>query len=342
MSLVKSYINRIVFHIFGIIFGPVVVHFSGFQIARNILIFYSCILIIFFGFIEIYKLYKKEKNSSRKFTFIYSVISLTVLLIGCLHSDNIIRYGAMLDDTMNAIFQTDLLEAIYYIVNNISFFGILLFMTWYSIMIFSYLYVSTFNIKSLESSFISYFLGLVAIFGLFGANIYSKEAFQIYYEAKEYKNILKNYSPSREKILEDNNINNFSTNFLGNIIVVLGESTSRHHMGIYNYFRNTTPNMIMRKNEIALFNNIISTHSHTVQSIIDALSLNKRKGRKSLNEVVDIITLMKAANFNVSWISNQNAASLFDSHVAAIAKQSDLTQYYSSQKPPVKPSCLFY
>ena len=48
-------------------------------------------------------------------------------------------------------------------------------------------------------------------------------------------------------------------------IFILGESTSRAHMSIYNYELNTTPNLIKRKdnNELYVFNNASSPHAVT-------------------------------------------------------------------------------
>ena len=62
------------------------------------------------------------------------------------------------------------------------------------------------------------------------------------------------------------------------VIVYIGESTSKQHMSSYGYFRNTTPNInkLMGDKNLIKYSDVFSTHSHTSSSLLEALSIPKQ------------------------------------------------------------------
>ena len=62
------------------------------------------------------------------------------------------------------------------------------------------------------------------------------------------------------------------------VIVYIGESTSKQHMSSYGYFRNTTPNInrLMGDEKLMKYSDVFSTHSHTSSSLLEALSIPKQ------------------------------------------------------------------
>lgn len=62
-----------------------------------------------------------------------------------------------------------------------------------------------------------------------------------------------------------------------NLVIYIGESTSIMNMGLYGYYRNTTPGLDMLARDDAgmiVFDKVSSTHTHTTPSLAEALSLS--------------------------------------------------------------------
>lgn len=96
------------------------------------------------------------------------------------------------------------------------------------------------------------------------------------------------------------------------VVVYIGESTTMMHWGLYGYPRATTPQL----QEIAghdpgliVFQNVYSTHTHTSQSLFEALSVAVRKGDE-LFQITDrrrvsMVDILAAASVPTLLLSNQ-------------------------------------
>ena len=146
--------------------------------------------------------------------------------------------------------------------------------------------------------------------------------FQVYNSYIDYKNELIKY----DKYLGIKNSSGFTeVNYFNDkqtCIVIIGESTNRHHMSLYGYYRQTNPLLEKIKNEIFIFDNIISPHSHTIQSLEKAFTLgNYEEPKKKLEG--SIIQLMKKAEFKTYWISNQRPLGAFETLLTITTKACD-------------------
>lgn len=103
-------------------------------------------------------------------------------------------------------------------------------------------------------------------------------------------------------------------------VVVIGESTSRSHLGIYGYERPTTPNLSLLKDELLVYSDILSTSATTIQSLKKALTLNNFKDTRQEST---LIQLMNQAGYETYWISNQKPVGIYDSFVTQVAKAAD-------------------
>lgn len=109
-------------------------------------------------------------------------------------------------------------------------------------------------------------------------------------------------------------------------VLIIGESTTRNHMGIYDYYRNTTPRLQQIKEELLLYQNVISPHTYTIESLNPALTLNNftKKSESS------IVQLMNQAGFKTYWLSNQQPIGPYDSMVTEIAQASEWVKFTNS------------
>lgn len=109
-------------------------------------------------------------------------------------------------------------------------------------------------------------------------------------------------------------------------LVVIGESMQRHHLSLYGYPRDTTPNLRQRKNELVILDNVISSHVQTQPSLRYALTLaNVRDGQDPLQSL-SIIDLANLAGMETFWLSNQQPLRGTTSAIARQAKH----EYYVS------------
>ena len=108
-------------------------------------------------------------------------------------------------------------------------------------------------------------------------------------------------------------------------VLVIGESTTSHHMGIYGYYRNTTPLLEKRKSELTVYNKVSTPFSNTKLSLGAALSLYHNDLEKKYNST--LIQLFNSAGFTTYWISNQKPIGLYETSTRLISKKSKKSVY---------------
>ncbi|MEI6950066.1 sulfatase-like hydrolase/transferase [Paraflavisolibacter sp. H34] len=102
-------------------------------------------------------------------------------------------------------------------------------------------------------------------------------------------------------------------------VLIIGESTTRHHMGLYNYYRNTNPLLNARKKELLVYNNVVSPHTHTIPSLQKMLTMatyENPEGWKSGS----LLQLMNKAGFATYWISNQCPIGVYETLNTLLSK----------------------
>ncbi len=109
-------------------------------------------------------------------------------------------------------------------------------------------------------------------------------------------------------------------------VLVIGESTTRRNLGLYGYYRNTTPKLKEIEDELLAYQNVISPHAFTIGALQEALTLNNfEKADES-----SLVQLMNQAGFKTFWFSNQRPIGPYESLVTKISKASDVVQFTNS------------
>lgn len=109
-------------------------------------------------------------------------------------------------------------------------------------------------------------------------------------------------------------------------VLIIGESTNKNHLGIYDYYRPTTPNLKKRKEELLIYKDVISSHAYTIGSLQEALTLNNFKEEDESS----LVQLMNQAGFKTFWFSNQRPIGPFESLVTKISRASSVYKYTNS------------
>lgn len=105
-------------------------------------------------------------------------------------------------------------------------------------------------------------------------------------------------------------------------VLILGESASRRHMGLYNAELTTNPKLSTR-DDISVFTDVVSPYSNTLNSVLSILSQSNLEEDINFENGVDIIDVFHAAGFKTYWISNQSPIGVWDNMVTVFAKKSD-------------------
>ncbi len=117
---------------------------------------------------------------------------------------------------------------------------------------------------------------------------------------------------------------------INNIVLVIGESSARHHWQLYGYPLNTTPKLNSIRDSIFIFNDVLPPYSTTAESLQCILTTKTTISKKPWYYYVDIVSLSKKAGYKVSWYSNQEKVSQFGSSTGTIANNADIVHYEDS------------
>ena len=111
-------------------------------------------------------------------------------------------------------------------------------------------------------------------------------------------------------------------------VVVVGESLNKHHMGVYGYELDTTPNLQRLKDEGNLFvaDNSFSNYPGTMSALSHALTAANQKNNKHYTESLGIVELMNEAGFVTHWLGNQPLSNSYDMILGLIAKEAQDVQ----------------
>lgn len=118
----------------------------------------------------------------------------------------------------------------------------------------------------------------------------------------------------------------------GVYVLVIGESQNRAHMQAYNYHRATTPWLDSMKNakNMLLFTKAYSCHTHTVPTLLYALTAKNQYNNIAVKNAVSVLEVAEAAGFETVWLSNQVKYSAWDTPVTSIASEANQQKWINS------------
>lgn len=177
-----------------------------------------------------------------------------------------------------------------------------------------------FKIKSFKIIFIIYII--YSIFDFKGGEIFPFERFynspkEAYKNVNEYRNIGEKFKNNKLTIISNNSK-------IKNIVLVIGESTTRNHMSLYDYSLETNPLLekIDEKN-LYKFTDTISPHSHTIPVIKKLLTFYNLESEKEWYKDNNLIDIMKKSGYTTHWFSNQESSGVYGNVAVALGRQSD-------------------
>ena len=107
------------------------------------------------------------------------------------------------------------------------------------------------------------------------------------------------------------------------VVIVIGESTTRVHMGLYGYSRDTNPQLNTIKNELVVLKNVFASRPNTIESLEQVLTFADQEHPDWYKTKPSLIAMMKQAGYKTYWISNQQTLTARNTMLTTFAKQAD-------------------
>lgn len=129
---------------------------------------------------------------------------------------------------------------------------------------------------------------------------------------------MKNHS----KALKNNNLKEIDARQTLNedeqlFVLIIGESASKNHMSIYNYYRETNPKLKARE-DIIIFKDVISSYTFTVQAVLSMITDSNIDNELKYDKRIDLIDVFHSIGFKTFWLSNQSPYGVSESLISTI------------------------
>lgn len=107
------------------------------------------------------------------------------------------------------------------------------------------------------------------------------------------------------------------------IVLVIGESTNRLHMGLYGYHRNTNPKLSSIQNELKVFKDVFASRPNTIESLEQVLTFANQQHPDWYKTKPSVLAMMKQAGYRTYWVTNQQTLTARNTMLTTFAKQAD-------------------
>jgi len=149
---------------------------------------------------------------------------------------------------------------------------------------------------------------------------------------KDTKFVVQASERSKERIQQENVISAYPADVRETYVIVIGESASRHHWGLYGYPRPTTPlmNMYVNSGDAFAFNNVNSTSIATLTSLLPTLTF-LTQGSTLYEHSYSIVDVFNGAGFKTWWFSNNAILGATDTFLQVLSKNATVRKFTAPQ-----------
>lgn len=116
------------------------------------------------------------------------------------------------------------------------------------------------------------------------------------------------------------------------LVLVIGESTNRQHMSLYGYPRQTTPRLDAMREQLTVFDKIVSPRPFTIESLEQVLTFADQENPDLSLQKPSLMNMMKQAGYKTYWITNQQTISKRNTMLTNFSKQMDVQHYMNHSR----------
>jgi heptose-I-phosphate ethanolaminephosphotransferase len=114
------------------------------------------------------------------------------------------------------------------------------------------------------------------------------------------------------------------------LVLVIGESTNRQRMSLYGYPRATTPKLDKMREQLAVFDNVVTPRPYTIEALQQVLTFADEQNPDAYLTTPSIMNMMKQAGYKTYWITNQQTMTKRNTMLTTFSKQADEQVYLNN------------
>lgn len=257
-------------------------------------------------------LFCSPKNEKLLFTIllIASILPSTIYLGYLLFAQVLLG-----NDSVTSLFETNRHESKEFVINYMNKWisiCILLYAIIPTIMIWKIKPTAYLKIKDYKVLFVSIILAIISVcfINRFTGSIYFINFYKTFVDYKTRLND-EEIEIAKRQIMPYEVSTTLNDSIPQTIVVIIGESHTRCHMSLYNYGRNTNPLLSKRKNDLYIYDDVISPQVHTIPVIRSVLTLADKDNPQYFTTKPSLFELFNRAGFDTYFISNQPFGGVF-------------------------------
>lgn len=116
------------------------------------------------------------------------------------------------------------------------------------------------------------------------------------------------------------------------LVLVIGESTNRQRMSLYGYPRATTPELDKLRDQLAVFDNVITPRPYTIEALQQVLTFADEENPDLYLKTPSIVSMMKQAGYKTYWITNQQTMTKRNTMLTTFSEQADEQVYLNNNR----------
>jgi len=137
---------------------------------------------------------------------------------------------------------------------------------------------------------------------------------------------------STSKIPPLKNFTDSMANQPATLVLVIGESTNRQRMSLYGYPRETTPELDKLKDQLAVFDNVITPRPYTIEALQQVLTFADEEHPNLYLTTPSLVSMMKQAGYKTFWITNQQTMTKRNTMLTTFSEQADEQAYLNNNR----------
>lgn len=137
---------------------------------------------------------------------------------------------------------------------------------------------------------------------------------------------------SASKIPPLKNLTDSMANQPATLVLVIGESTNRQRMSLYGYPRETTPELDKLKDQLAVFDNVITPRPYTIEALQQVLTFADEENPDLYLSTPSVVSMMKQAGYKTFWITNQQTMTKRNTMLTTFSEQADEQVYLNNNR----------
>lgn len=137
---------------------------------------------------------------------------------------------------------------------------------------------------------------------------------------------------SASKIPPLHNLKDSAAGQPSTLVLVIGESTNRQRMSLYGYPRETTPELDKLKDQLAVFDNVITPRPYTIEALQQVLTFADEDNPDLYLSTPSLVSMMKQAGYKTFWITNQQTMTKRNTMLTTFSQQADEQVYLNNNR----------